>query len=144
MEDLTVSSSQKTIKGKVYAGLPLSIASYNLWNTNANWEERTKRIAKLIQTLDPTVIAFQEVRTLDRQSSLELVRPYQVGTTSNGRGIPGTEPLPARCRVQITLLQDLLPDYKWAVYSPMAGFNDGTQEGVAVSLTNSLIGNFDS
>ena len=59
----------------------------------------TFNIAKLIQTLDPTVIAFEEVRKLDRQSSFELVRPYQVGTTSNGRGIPGTEPLPARCRV---------------------------------------------
>ena len=90
-----------------------------------------KRIAAMMSELNPDVIAFQEVRTLDRQSALGLVSPYQL-PSGNTPLIPGAKWIPPSCQVQLTLLHEHLSQYKWAVFSPMASFQDGTQEGVAV------------
>lgn len=90
-----------------------------------------QHIADMLSQIKADVIGFQEVRTLSRQSSLNLVTAYRM---DENLPIDGTLPMPSSHKTMMHLIYNLLPEYKWAVFVPMAGFHDGTQEGVAVSF----------
>ncbi|XP_063438028.1 uncharacterized protein LOC134719030 [Mytilus trossulus] len=63
------------------------VSTYNLWNVMFNWEIRKLKIAKLIKSSNPDVIAFQEVRCGDSKNENQILE-----------------------------LQKLLPAYKWAFF----------------------------
>ena len=108
----------------------ITIASYNLWNVNTEWQTRMELIANMFAASNPDIIAFQEVRTLNRQSALQLVTPFRM---NENLPIDGSLPMPTNADTMLGLVHELMPQYQWAVFAPMAGFSDGTQEGVAVS-----------
>ncbi|CAI9721317.1 Hypothetical predicted protein [Octopus vulgaris] len=69
--------------------LSLKVATYNLWNIMFNWEVRKMRVIEMIETINPDVIAFQEVR-MDSSS----------------------------VRSQLLELQEKLIDFNWMVVQP--------------------------
>ncbi|XP_052823295.1 uncharacterized protein LOC106882624 isoform X2 [Octopus bimaculoides] len=69
--------------------LSLKVATYNLWNIMFNWEVRKMRVIEMIETINPDVIAFQEVR-MDSSS----------------------------VRSQLLELQEKLADFNWMVVQP--------------------------
>ena len=111
---------------------PVDIISYNLWNVNSQWEKRMQKITDLMKGYSADVVAFQEVRTLDRKSGLNILTPYRMNADLP---IPGSQAMPSTCNSMMNLLYSYMEhEYPWAVFVPMAGFTDGTQEGVAVSF----------
>ena len=129
---VTVVSSSKVVNSIGSARNPIRVISYNLWNVNSLWEKRMEHISNLLLDKNADVIGFQEVRTLNRQSALNILTPYRM---NSDLPIDGTIPMPSTSRTMMDLVYSYLGDeYPWAVFVPMAGFHDGTQEGVAVSI----------
>ncbi|XP_013416911.1 uncharacterized protein LOC106178324 [Lingula anatina] len=68
----------------------LRAATLNLWNIMFHWEVRKYRIAEMIKTVHPDLIALQEVRASEKGK-----------------------------HTQIAELQALLPEYKWSHFHPV-------------------------
>jgi hypothetical protein len=107
------------------------IATYNLWNLNGPWQERTKKIAELIQDSGIDIVALQEVRTIDGKTKLPLNTAFDFSNPSNSLDkiprYPGGEN-----SIQLQLLLSILPEFKYAVFIATAQQPQNLQEGIAV------------
>ncbi|KNC47281.1 uncharacterized protein AMSG_11780 [Thecamonas trahens ATCC 50062] len=76
-------------------GPRLSIATYNLWNTNPPWEARAKAMAAMLNALAPQVLALQEVRILpdggnQADALIAMLQPQYSVVYARVLGTPGS------------------------------------------------------
>ncbi|KAL6054434.1 Endonuclease/exonuclease/phosphatase family protein, variant 2 [Balamuthia mandrillaris] len=91
----------------------LTVMSYNIWNFNANWEERKVLIANEIMKVEPDIVGVQEIR--QRYGTGLSIQPSQL------------EDLAA-----------LLPDYHSWIYQPAMRYTN-EQEGVGILARHPIL-----